>query len=132
LNVAKSLAKGQTGAIDLPELSLFEQMEECIAVYDRDARFLYANPAMLSRLQARWEEVRGRSLWELYPDARDNDFSQTLRRALETRQKAQLEHFYEAWDSWFDNRFYPHGDGLCVVAHDITARKRAEQLAASL
>lgn len=124
--------KASLSDIDFPELPLFEQMEECIAIYDGEARILYANPPMLARMQASMAQVRGRSLWELYPDARENPFSKALRCALTTREKAQLDHYYEAWDSWFDNRFYPHADGVCVVAHDITARKRAEARARRL
>jgi PAS domain S-box-containing protein len=118
--------------IDPAELSIFEQMDESIALYDLGARILYANPPMLLRMQASLDAVRGRTLWELYPEARDNDFCRLLRQTLATRVKAELEHYYEAWDSWFDNRFYPHASGVCVVAHDITTRKRAEQLAQTL
>jgi PAS domain S-box-containing protein len=114
------------------ELSVFEQMGESIAIYDREARFQYANPPMLARMAARLDDVLGRTLWELYPDARENEFSKALRRALETRTLGRLEHYYEPWDSWFDNHFYPLGEGVCVVAHDITAQKRAEEQARAL
>ncbi|MDF3066599.1 MAG: sensor hybrid histidine kinase [Polyangiaceae bacterium] len=117
---------------DFPERPFFEQMEQSIAIYDREARFVYANPRLLARMGTSMEAVRGRSLWEVYPEARDNDFSRALRRALESRTKVQQEHYYEPWDSWFDNRFYPHESGVCVVAHDITAQKRAEQRALAL
>ncbi len=116
----------------MSEYAVFDQMEESIAIYDRDGRFSYANPAMLSRMGARSEDIRGKSLWELYPDASDNEFSRALRRALATRAPVSLEHYYEPWDSWWDNRFYPHADGVCVVAHDITLQKRAERTAQSL
>ncbi|RYZ07561.1 MAG: PAS domain S-box protein [Myxococcales bacterium] len=124
--------KPRVSNFDFPERLVFEQMEESIAIYDREARFLYANPPMLARLGTGIEAVRGRCLWDLFPDAHDNEFSRALRRTLQTGEKLRLEHYYEPWGSWFDNRFYPHEHGACVVSHDTTARKRAEQLAHEL
>jgi hypothetical protein len=51
---------------------------------------------------------------------------------LETSQPESLEHHYPPWDAWFDNRSYACPLGVCVVALDITARKRAEQAASAL
>lgn len=115
-----------------PELLIFDQMPESVAVYDWDARFLYANPAMLGRMAMTLEQVRGRSLWDVYPEARENDFSRALRRVLETKQSESLEHYYAPWSAWFDNRFYTCELGVCVIALDITARKRAERSAHDL
>jgi PAS domain S-box-containing protein len=115
-----------------PELLIFEQMAESVALYDDQGRFLYANPAALRRMAMTPEQVLGRSVWEIYPDAHDNDFSRTLRRVLETGQPASLEHHYPPWDAWFDNHFYASPLGVCVIALDITSRKRAEQEARAL
>ena len=118
--------------VTLPELLIFDQMPESVALYDSEARFVYANPAMLERMGMTREQVLGRCLWEVYPDARENDFSQALRRVLRTGQPESLEHYYAPWNAWFDNRFYACPLGVCVIALDVTARKRAEQAAVEL
>jgi PAS domain-containing protein len=115
-----------------PELLIFDQMAESVALYDGQGRFLYANPAMLRRMAMTLEQVRGRAVWEIYPDAHDNDFSRTLRRVLQTGKAETLEHHYPPWDAWFDNHFYASRLGVCVIALDITSRKRAEQEARAL
>jgi len=115
-----------------PELPIFDQMPESVAVYDVEGRFVYANAAMLRRMGLPREQVLGRCLWDIYPDARDNAFSQALRRVLQTGNAESSEHFYAPWDAWFDNRFYACALGVCVVALDITARRRAEQAATEL
>ena len=42
----------------------------------------------------------------------------------------QIEAFYPPYNRWFENRIYPSADGLTIYFHDITERKRAEQLEA--
>ena len=46
----------------------------------------------------------------------------------EQRTVAFEDHF-AARDRWFENRVYPAADGLSILFHDITVRKRAEQAA---
>ena len=75
-----------------PELLIFDQMPESVALYDGEGRFLYVNPAMLTRMGTTLADVRGRRVWELYPDAHDNEFSRTLRNVLETGKAASLEY----------------------------------------
>jgi diguanylate cyclase (GGDEF)-like protein/PAS domain S-box-containing protein len=49
-----------------------------------------------------------------------------LQRALDTREKAFFEAYWEPRDSWTEVRVYPNDDGLSIYFHDITARRKAE------
>ena len=64
--------------------SPFDVFEEGVARFDVDARIVYVNPALASRFQRPVEQVLGRSLWDIYPEALEDQLSGALRRVLGT------------------------------------------------
>ncbi|RIK37933.1 MAG: hypothetical protein DCC55_22700 [Chloroflexi bacterium] len=98
-----------------------------IAVYDREWRYVYVNDAAVATLGLPKEELLGRCIWELFPDAVGNPYYQALHQALAEQRNLVLEHYYAPWDRWFENRIYAAPDGVTVFASDITEQKRVEQ-----
>ena len=73
------------------------------------------------------EELLGHSIWELFPDAVGNQYWRELHQAAADLRPITSEHYYAAWDRWFENRIYPTSDGVTVFTSDITSRKRMDQ-----
>ncbi|WP_162416098.1 sensor histidine kinase [Cyclobacterium roseum] len=72
------------------------------------------------------ENVLGKNLWELYPDAVDSDFYVQYHRAMETGETVNFEEYYPTLDIWVEVTVYPSEIGLSVYFKDITLRKAAD------
>lgn len=97
-----------------------------LVTYDREWRYTYINEGGAKVLGKSVDELLGRCIWEVFPDAVGNAYYQALHQAFVTQQIVRQENYYEPWDRWFENHIYPMPDGITVFASDITARKRAE------
>ncbi len=106
---------------------LYEQMAESVAVYDRAGVFLYVNPATERLFGRARYELLGRVIWELFPNAIGNPFYLAFQRVAQTGRFERLEHYYQAWNRWFDNHIYRTGEQVWVIASDITDKKNLER-----
>ncbi len=97
-----------------------------VAVYDREWRYVYVNFAAAETLGKTADELLGRCIWDLFPDAVGNQYYREVHQAASERRPIHSEHYYAPFDSWFENHIYPFAGGVFVIASDITVRKRAE------
>jgi PAS domain S-box-containing protein len=96
---------------------------------DREWRFTYVN-AQAEHLWKAFsnEELRGRILWELYPEIIGTETDHYLHQAMETRQPVAFEAYYPEIQRWYDIRVYPaENGGLTELLTDITERKFLQQ-----
>ena len=95
---------------------------------DRDWRFILFNREAERHFRLPPEEVLGRKLWELFPQARDTALGKLFIKTMQSRETVRSETesviFGERWLSY---RLFPLGDGMGVVFRDMTDRKRAEE-----
>jgi PAS domain S-box-containing protein len=108
-------------------VAALEGLDQHVAVFDRDCRYLYVNRKAEEILGKSATELLGRTIAEVFPDAVGNQFCIELRQALDTGEPVRSEHHYTQRDRWYVNRYYPTADGVAVISTDITDRKRAEQ-----
>lgn len=101
-------------------------IEDHVAVYDRDWRYVYLNHRGAEVLGRTREELLGQCLWEVFPDAVGNQYWRELHQAVAEGRPIHSEHHYLPWDRWYENHIYPFPGGVCVLASDITERKRAQ------
>ncbi|HEY3486740.1 MAG TPA: PAS domain-containing protein, partial [Gammaproteobacteria bacterium] len=97
-------------------------------ILDTQWRFTFVNDDMVVRTGRSQEELLGRSLWELFPEAVDNEAFQQMQRAMTERISVRYEIYYQPFNKWFMDNVYPIADGgLAVYSQDITARKTMEE-----
>lgn len=107
--------------------SVLASVADVHILFDRDWHYLYVNEAAIRAIERPREEILGRTLWELYPDIADTEVGRQYHRAMDERVPVAFEFHYETTNKWWQNRFYPAGEGLAVFATDITDRKRSEE-----
>ncbi|MGN6527307.1 MAG: PAS domain S-box protein [Burkholderiaceae bacterium] len=107
--------------------AVIASIDDHLVTYDAQWRYVLANDGALRMLGKSREELIGRSVWELFPDAVGNEHWDAVHRAVRERQPQHFEFFYPPMGRWFENRVYPLDDGVTVFAADITERKRTEQ-----
>ena len=106
--------------------ALLETIEEAFIALDREHRVTYVN-ARAERMMGRaLSSLRGRSLYESFPDTTGTPIDGAIRSALAQRKAAQVESFWVALGCWVDARAYPAPDGVSLVCQDISARRRAQ------
>ncbi len=106
------------------DTALFEQMEESVAVFRRDATYLYVNPVTERLFGKSRKELVGRVFFEVFPGSEGRDFHQAFLRAIETGHVEQFEHFCEPSGRWYRQRLYRSGERVYVFSRDTTEERQ--------
>ncbi len=112
--------------------AILESITDAFYAFDRDWRFTYVNRRAEAFMGRSREELLGKDVWDLYPDAIGSDFHVAFRRAMDERAVVTFEAFYPPHDRWYELHAYPSEDGISVYFRDIGERKRAEEEKARL
>jgi len=107
--------------------SALTSISDAFAALDGEWRYVYVNDRAAEFAQLRREEMIGRSIWEIYPDAVGGNFHKHALRARDTKQPQTFEQYYERWECWLETHIYPAGDGVVVFRANINERKLAEE-----
>lgn len=126
---ARKNAEEMQAQADQRMRGILNSIRDAFIHLDRDWRFTYVN----SQAEHIWkafsnEELRGKILWDLYPEIVETDTDRYLHQAMETRQPVTFEAYYPEIQRWYDIRAYPAEDGgITELLADITERKLLEQ-----
>jgi PAS domain S-box-containing protein len=110
-------------------LALFNSMTDIVLVFDASGRYLKVAPTPPQLLYKRANEVLGKTLAEIFPEAEANFVLGHIHQTLASGQTHRVEYSMEIEGKliWFDGSISPLGvDRVMWVARDITARKQAE------
>jgi two-component system sensor histidine kinase UhpB len=105
-----------------------ERITDAFVALDFDCHFTYVNERAGRLLNRRPEDLIGKEIWTEFPEGIGQPFYQACRKALAEQQAVEIENYYQPWGRWFENRIYPAADGLTIYFHDVTERKRTEEM----
>jgi PAS domain S-box-containing protein len=96
---------------------------------DNDFLITYWNKAAETGTGLRSDEVLGKNVFDVFPNARGAMLGEKYRLAMETRTFQSFETAYkdERFEAWYDIRIYPSANGLSVFFQDITGKKTDQQ-----
>ena len=122
-------------ALDLTERKFAEERLEAVLAsiddhlvcYDREWRYTYVNDKAALVLRKTREELLGHSIWEVFPDAVGGEYYRKLHEAVAEQKAIRFEHYYEPYETWFENHIYPTPHGVTVYSAVVTWRKKMEQ-----
>ncbi len=104
----------------------FEAIGDGFLVLDSDRQFIHINPAGARVFGRRREEIVGRQLADVVPEAVGSVFTAAVERAAATGKPVYIEEFFAPWGRWFENRVYPTQDEVWLFFRDVTERERTE------
>jgi PAS domain S-box-containing protein len=107
-------------------IALFEALDDSVAVYEPDGRFVYVNAATERLFGHPRERLLSARIWELCPEARESPLYPAFQRVAATGCPESFEHHFAPWDRWYRNQIYRLGGLIHVVASDITDAVRTE------
>ncbi|MBE7453093.1 MAG: response regulator [Kofleriaceae bacterium] len=102
-------------------------LEGC-QVIDFEYRYAYVNDAVLTHGRKTREELLGRTMMACYPGIEATPMFAVLVRCMTQRLHERLENEFTYPDGttgWFELRFVPVAEGVCVLSLDITEQRRA-------
>jgi PAS domain S-box-containing protein len=109
--------------------TLLASISDAFSSIDHDWRYVYVNDRVAQLAKLPKEQMLGRNIWDIFPEAVGSEFYHLAHQAMNERRAVQQELFYEAWGRWLDTRIYPTETGIAVFRADVTERKRQEILA---
>ncbi len=112
---------------------ILESITDLFYQLDREWRFTNVNGQTEARLGIPREQLIGRVMWDLYPEAIGTTIYHRFHQAIERMEAAHFEVESKMIPgAWFEAHAYPSQSGLTVYLREITERKRAEMANARL
>ncbi|HYG33905.1 MAG TPA: ATP-binding protein [Clostridia bacterium] len=103
---------------------ILDEMADGFVALDRNWRYTHVNPAAAKLLHKSPEELLGRCLWEVFPEAASTPACDNFRRAMRDRVIVDFEEFYPPFETWYEKRCLPTPEGLIVLFRNVTERKQ--------
>ncbi len=103
-------------------------ISDAFAALDNEWRYVYVNDTSARYAGMRREEMIGRNIWEIYPEAIGGNFYKHAHLAVETQRPQSFEQYYDRWQCWLETRIYPAAGGVVVFRANINERKQQEEL----
>ncbi len=113
----------------MSEQNLYENILESISggffALDNEYRITYWNKAAETGTGLKSDEVMGKNVFEVFPNAPGTPLADAYRLAMETRSFQSIETVYrdERFEAWFDVRLYPSERGLSVFFRTSQRRR---------
>lgn len=103
-----------------------ESVTDGILLLDRDFTVTYVNQRFEAIIGRTREQVVGRGLWSLFPEAVGSGFDVAYHRALEEGSTQSVLDYYAPIDRWLEAHAYPSSQGLAVYFRDVSDRVEHE------
>jgi PAS domain S-box-containing protein len=126
--VAHAKAEEETRKAHLKTKNILQSITEAYIVFDRKGKFVELNRCAEDFLGRKAEELKDRTFWEIFPKVKEKEFDRQFRKAVFRNEEVHFEAFSRLTGRWFETHAYPFAEGLAVYLHDITSRKRSEEL----
>ncbi|MDQ3606355.1 MAG: ATP-binding protein, partial [Gemmatimonadota bacterium] len=125
--IERRTADLETRAVQEWTRSILHDFPDGFATLDRQWCYTFVNPRAEQILARRRDELLGRSIWEVFPDARDTAFYHEFHRAATEQVSVHFTEFYAPLNLWVDIHAYPSAEGSAIYFRDITERVHAEE-----
>lgn len=119
-------ARRQAEAAEQRSNRILHSIGDGFLVADGDYRIVHVNPRAVEISRGNGEEIRGASLWDVFPELKDGNMASALRETVEQSRQSHFEDFEPGADLWLEGDTYPSEDGVTIFFRDITGRKKAE------
>jgi PAS domain S-box-containing protein len=107
--------------------NILESITDGFVTVDHSFTVSYWNKEAERILLKSREDVIGKNLWDLYPEAINLKFYSQYHRALQENVSLQFEEYLQEVDSWLEVAVYPSEDGLSIYFKNITERINGEE-----
>lgn len=109
--------------------SILESISGGFFALNTEYRITYWNKAAETGTGLKSDDVLGKDVFDVFPNARNAMLGERYRLAMETRTYQSFETCYkdDRFEAWYDVRIYPAESGLSIFFQDITSEKADQQ-----
>ncbi len=107
--------------------SVLESITDGFLSFDRNWRVLEVNRRGAEYLGLDTAEMIGRSVWDVFPNARGGAFERHYQKAFESGEKIHFEAQSKTTGRWFEAHVHPSRDRMSVFFREVTERRQHEQ-----
>ena len=107
-------------------MAILDGVDDAVVKLDGQAHFAAMNQAaatIYQRLGLDPQNMKGKSVWELFPDLKGTLVERELRQVIQDHVQISFEFYYPKDQRWYETKGYPASPGAILVFRDITARK---------
>ncbi len=108
-------------------LKIVDSIRDGFFTIDRKWRFTFVNNEALGLWGKRPDQLLGKSIWRVIPEALGTVFEEQYRAAMSGHVPVIFDAVSPILGIWVEVRAYPTDEGLSVYFHDITRRKNTEE-----
>jgi PAS domain S-box-containing protein len=104
------------------------RISDAFYALDEEYRFTHVNERAEELLQHSEEELLGESIWDVFPEAaEEDDVWDSFQTAMDTQEPTSYELFFPPLDFWVEANVYPSETGVSVYFRDVTERVERER-----
>lgn len=103
---------------------ILSSLREGFVTLDHEYRITYINPEGLRYIGAQDSDCLGKNFFELFSEAKNSAFLESVRRAMENRVPTESLETFQS--EWFEIRTYPFSEGVSLFFRDVTEKKQLE------
>ncbi len=107
-------------------MAILDGVDDAVIKLDGQARFVAMNQSAVQvyqRLGLDPPQMKGKSVWEVFPDLRGTLVERELRTVIEDHRQVTFEFHYPIDQHWYEIKGYPASPGAVLVFRDITHKK---------
>jgi PAS domain S-box-containing protein len=111
-------------------MAILDGIDDAVVKLDGQANFAAMNKAaanIYQRLGLKFQTMKGKSVWQVFPELKGTLVERELRSLLEDHVQVSFEFYYPKDQHWYETKGYPASPGAILVFRDITDRKVAAQ-----
>ena len=109
-------------------MAILDGINDAVVKLDGQAHFLAMNQAAADTYQRLGLDpltMKGKSVWEVFPELQGTLVEKELRQVLEDHVQVSYEFYYPKDQHWYETKGYPASPGAILVFRDITDKKTA-------
>lgn len=105
------------------KIKIIESIGDAFFTVKKDFTVTYWNKSAEDLIGVKREEIIGKNLWDVFPDAVNLPSYANYHKVLETNKPLNFEEYY---GTWLELNAYPSSEGITVFFRDISLRKEAD------
>ncbi len=105
---------------------MVERITDAFISIDKNFNYLFLNKQAGELINKNPEELIGKNMWEVFPDAVGSSTYNAFMKAMNEQVYVSNVDYYAPLDLWQENHIYPSDNGLSFFIRNISEQKRNE------